>query len=537
MNTTDHVFEETHIAGQSRCVAETLTFILLYMPLKKNLVANYAGQIWVAIMGMAFIPIYIHYIGVESFGLIGLFGVLSAWFVLLDMGITSALVREMALFTSGAYSAYDIRQLLRSVELVIFSIAAVLFLSLYLSADWLASNWLKVSDIPIADVVLAFQVMGLVAAIRFIEGVYRSCILGLQRHVLYNSLNSFLATVRGLGAVLILAFVSPTIQAFFYWQAAISIITVIAFGFVTYNSLPSVNTKIVLSVKPLLHIYKFAGGMFVITILSLVLTQTDKLILSNLVSLSEYGHYTLAAMVSGVLYMFIAPITQTWYPRFVQYYGAGMQTDLVRSFHLSAQMVVSVSSVVSLTGAFFSEPLLLFWTRNETLSETVSPVLSLLFIGNLLNTLMYIPYQMQLAHGITRVTVILNSIMVIAIIPLIYLMVPIYGVRAAAAIWLGLNVAYVLIGAQYMFRYFLNTEIRKWYVNDIAAPIIACVLPLSAGYYLIHYGYGGDLNILIVVLSSMLASALVVLVAPQLRAAIIEKHRSRIAERKAGEII
>ena len=25
MNTTDHVFEETHIAGQSRCVAETLT--------------------------------------------------------------------------------------------------------------------------------------------------------------------------------------------------------------------------------------------------------------------------------------------------------------------------------------------------------------------------------------------------------------------------------------------------------------------------------------------------------------------------------
>ena len=24
MNITDHVFEETHIAGQSRCVAETL---------------------------------------------------------------------------------------------------------------------------------------------------------------------------------------------------------------------------------------------------------------------------------------------------------------------------------------------------------------------------------------------------------------------------------------------------------------------------------------------------------------------------------
>jgi len=36
MNTTDHVFEETHIAGQSRCVAETLTAL-------RHLVSNFGG--------------------------------------------------------------------------------------------------------------------------------------------------------------------------------------------------------------------------------------------------------------------------------------------------------------------------------------------------------------------------------------------------------------------------------------------------------------------------------------------------------------
>jgi len=35
MNITDHVFEETHIAGQSRCVAETLTKVR-YRGLAKN---------------------------------------------------------------------------------------------------------------------------------------------------------------------------------------------------------------------------------------------------------------------------------------------------------------------------------------------------------------------------------------------------------------------------------------------------------------------------------------------------------------------
>lgn len=40
MNTTDHVFEETKIAGQSRCVAETLTIQGL---LPKRLLNAYGG--------------------------------------------------------------------------------------------------------------------------------------------------------------------------------------------------------------------------------------------------------------------------------------------------------------------------------------------------------------------------------------------------------------------------------------------------------------------------------------------------------------
>ena len=56
--------------------------------LKRNLVANYLGQSWSAVMGLAFIPLYIHYLGMEAFGLIGLFAVMQAWLTLLDAGMT-----------------------------------------------------------------------------------------------------------------------------------------------------------------------------------------------------------------------------------------------------------------------------------------------------------------------------------------------------------------------------------------------------------------------------------------------------------------
>jgi O-antigen/teichoic acid export membrane protein len=46
--------------------------------LKRNLIANYLGQGWTALVGLAFIPLYIKYLGIEAYGLIGLFGVIQA---------------------------------------------------------------------------------------------------------------------------------------------------------------------------------------------------------------------------------------------------------------------------------------------------------------------------------------------------------------------------------------------------------------------------------------------------------------------------
>ena len=43
--------------------------------LKRNLIANYVGQGWAALIGLVFIPLYIKYLGIESYGLIGLFAV------------------------------------------------------------------------------------------------------------------------------------------------------------------------------------------------------------------------------------------------------------------------------------------------------------------------------------------------------------------------------------------------------------------------------------------------------------------------------
>ena len=57
------------------------------MSLRRDVLANYLGQGWQVIMALAFVPLYIKYLGIEAYGLIGIFVVIQAWLSLFDMGM------------------------------------------------------------------------------------------------------------------------------------------------------------------------------------------------------------------------------------------------------------------------------------------------------------------------------------------------------------------------------------------------------------------------------------------------------------------
>ena len=66
------------------------------MSVRRNAIANFVGQGWTALIGLAFIPIYIRLLGIEAYGLVGVFAVLQSWLAILDLGLTPTLSREMA---------------------------------------------------------------------------------------------------------------------------------------------------------------------------------------------------------------------------------------------------------------------------------------------------------------------------------------------------------------------------------------------------------------------------------------------------------
>lgn len=100
-------------------------------------------------MSLAFIPIYVKYLGIEAYSLIGIFAILQAWLGLLDLGMRPALGRDMGRFTGGALDAQSIRNLLLSIEVIVIAISGAIALAIWGDLGWLAFDWLMAKNPPV----------------------------------------------------------------------------------------------------------------------------------------------------------------------------------------------------------------------------------------------------------------------------------------------------------------------------------------------------------------------------------------------------
>lgn len=86
----------------------------------KNVAANFLGQGWAALMGICFVPLYLKFIGIEGYGLIGFFVILSSAMSMLDGGFGAVATKEASVYESASsLEKKKVILLLRSVEWVL----------------------------------------------------------------------------------------------------------------------------------------------------------------------------------------------------------------------------------------------------------------------------------------------------------------------------------------------------------------------------------------------------------------------------------
>lgn len=489
------------------------------MGLSRNLIAGLANSIWTALVGLAVVPLYLKYLGIEAYGLIGFFVTMQALMQLLDMGLAPMINREVARYSADGNLA-GAGKLLHTLAVVYWSMAVIIALLLVALAPLIANYWLQSKQLSPQVIAHSVMLMGLVVACRWPIGLYQGALLGAERLAVSSSVSIAMVTLGSGGAVVILAFVSPTIEAFFIWQAGVNFIYAATMRWAAWRVIGRVKTAR-FDMGQFKSVWRFSAGMSGLAFLGLLLNQLDKVILSKMLTLEAFAHYMLATVVVSGLFVIVSPAFNTIYPRFTALVVAGDTEKLTELYRMGTRGLATVLFPAAMLLAIFAEDLVRIWTGNSDIASHVAPVISLLVIGTAIQGVMYFPYALQLAYGMTRLPLMICTIMVIVMIPLIVFFAWTYQAIGGAMAWLAVNVLYLLLGTWLTHRHLLKGIEKKWLSQDVGIPLALSVLAGLVG----HYGiqglecsaylkliYGGVLALIVAALSVLLSSQLRLLV-------------------------
>jgi O-antigen/teichoic acid export membrane protein len=477
--------------------------------LKKNIFANYASQLYVTLIGIVIVPLYIKYMGAEAYGLVGFFAMLQAWFSLLDMGLTPTMARETARFHGGATDALHYRRLVRALEGVFFLVALVGGGSLFLLSDIIAHKWLNANLIETSEIALSLNIIAIIVAMRWMAGLYRGAINGAEKLVWLSTFNSTIATLRFVGVLPVLIFIDASPSAFFLYQLFVSSIELIGLTLKAYQLLPviPIGQRVRWAWAPLKPVLKFSLTVAFTSSVWVLVTQTDKLVLSKILPLSDYGHFTLAVLVASGIMIISGPISSAIMPRMANLEAQGKHDELIALYRQLTQFVAVLAGATATTLAVCAESLLYAWTGDAALAKEVAPILSLYSWGNGILVVAAFPYYLQYAKGDLRLHLIGNAVFAVLLIPTIIIVANKYHAEGAGYVWLGMNLISFIAWLPIVHRKFAPGLNIKWYKNDVMVILIPI---LTAGIIMNKFLHGYDSRLLASIKIFLIASILLV---------------------------
>lgn len=431
--------------------------------------------------------------GSEAYGLVGFYSMLQAWFSVLDMGLTPTIGRETARYNGGAVSSLAYRQLYRALSIIFVLIAAIGGGGIFLLSGTIASNWLNIVTLPLDEVVLAVQIISIIVALRWMSGLYKGVITGFENLVFLSAFNSVFATLRFVFVLVSMWFFGFTPTVFFIHQLVVAILEQIFLFLKTYQLLPQTNLlegSIGWSITPIKSVLRFSMAIAFTASIWVFVTQTDKLILSGILSLTEYGHFSLAVLVANGIIIISGPVSSAILPRLSKLHAESNHKEFIRVYRKSTQLISVVTGSVAVTLIISARPLLVAWTGDVNLANESAPILRLYAAGNLLLSLSAFAYYLQYAKGNLKYHMIGNAVLVLLLIPCVIYAASIFGSVGAGYVWFFVNLLYFSLWVSYIHFKLEPNLFLKWFVNDIIKILSPTLLVSLLLYFLIYYFLG-----------------------------------------------
>lgn len=505
---------------------------------QRHLAAGFLSRIYAGVINLATVPVFLHWLGPETFGLIGLSATMQTLFFIMDAGFGGTITRELASGHGNAGSTVTAVVRCRVIERFYWLSAPVIAMTAFSIGAVFVSNWVGSGAISRSEMLLAISMMAATIGLQWLQGFYTAALYGTYRHASVAVIQALIWTARTLGAMVVLLLTEKTAINYFIWQLLVAVGAVVVLRHEIIRRIPpwkahSARGEVANVLQNIRTVVLTASGA---SAALLAFNQVDKIILGLRFDLETFGYYTLTWQIAGALYLIYNPIYNMYLPLTVSALVVGdQQTFLARARDgalLIAALVIPVSTVV----AVYAPQVVHLWTGDIATAERAGSFLRLTFAGAACHALFFGPYFVQMAVGKTEITLRVVVGILLLMTPLM-LLSAYFGasVLSTIAIWAIASLCFVVITTLLTAAQLLDVQPWEWLLSTVMAPIGTAV---AAGAVLSLWppAYDSRMLVLLHIVAAWLGvTALLMIVSAKSRRVLRDAIQSLVGSQRRSQ--
>jgi O-antigen/teichoic acid export membrane protein len=399
--------------------------------LARNTVWNLVGNGAPLIVAVFSIPILIHGLGKDRFGVLTLAWALIGYASLFDIGLGRALTQLVAK-KLGSGEEHEIPTLAWTSLLLMLALGVVGTAVILATSPWLVHHVLKVPEGIQPEVLRAFYLLGLAVPAVVTTAGLRGLLEAHQRFDLITALRIPTGVFTFVGPLMALPFSSSLVPVVGVLVAG-RFLGCLAHVLVCFKVIPELRQRVAWhgpSAGPLLQ---FGGWMTVSNVVGPLLITLDRFLIGAMVSMSAVAYYATPYEVVTKSLLLPGALMGVMFPAF----STGFAQDRERTGMLFGRSVKSLFLVlfpIMLCTVALAQDGLKLWLGAEFAQQSFR-VLQWLAVGVFINSLAYVPFAFLQGAGRPDLTAIVHLIELPLYLGLLWWLIGRRGIEGAAIAW------------------------------------------------------------------------------------------------------
>ncbi len=449
----------------------------------------------------------------------------------LELGVSATTVREVSRHFDSE-PAYT-KALIQTASFVYWAMGLVIVAAIFVGAPVLVNNWINLTSIDAGTAATMIRIMSLSTMVVLPRALYASLFRGRQRMGVNNTIDVVTAIGQQLGIVVLLKLGGGPFT-FASWISASALIAVFAYVVVAARMFGWQALWPRFDLAVIKRNLRFATLMMSNSLLALVHTSADKVIVSKLLPVADFGFYGFASATVGRAGFVTASITQAAFPSLSSLFESGNRPELLRQYRKLQDLVCFSTLPVFAAICFAALPVYTYLFNPSVARYLLLPTV-LIALGSAMNGTLNTPYVMSLAMGKPQIAARANVVALFVVLPVTVALIASFGIVGAAASWVFYHVFLYAYMLPMFCRECLEMSPWQWYAHALRAFGLAFV---AYGLSWLVIAVPGSFSVLALALAYVAGSALFAagayfLIGPDLRDTVINLRRTFI-QRRAG---